>query len=226
MTISRIPSVEGGIQPTLLTAKGDLISATAASTVARLAVGSNDQILVADSTTATGLKWAAASSGAMTLINRSSFSGVANTGTTFDGVFSSTYESYQIVFQTFSSSTVADDLHFQLRYAGPTTQTVYSTQTSQNETGSTSWTVVGGAAATEIVLCTDSASGNPYSGTLNAIVKSTSFNSNLYGIGIESYNGQMCLQQGVPASGRIYTGFILKSAAANISGTVAVYGLA
>jgi hypothetical protein len=61
MTISRIPSVEGGIQPTLLTAKGDLISATAASTVARLAVGSDAQILVADSTAATGLKWAAPS---------------------------------------------------------------------------------------------------------------------------------------------------------------------
>lgn len=58
MTISRIPSVEGGIQPTLLTAKGDLISATAASTVARLAVGSDAQILVADSTASTGLKWA------------------------------------------------------------------------------------------------------------------------------------------------------------------------
>jgi hypothetical protein len=62
MTISRIPSVEGGIQPTLLTAKGDLISATAASTVARLAVGSDSQILVADSTTATGLKWDSAPS--------------------------------------------------------------------------------------------------------------------------------------------------------------------
>ena len=61
MTVGRIPSVEGGIQPTLLTAKGDLISATAASTVARLAVGSNDQILVADSTASTGLKWATAS---------------------------------------------------------------------------------------------------------------------------------------------------------------------
>jgi hypothetical protein len=60
MTISRIPSVEGGIQPTLLTAKGDLISATAASTVARLAVGSDAQILVADSTASTGLKWATA----------------------------------------------------------------------------------------------------------------------------------------------------------------------
>ena len=62
MTVGRIPSVEGGIQPTLLTAKGDLISATAASTVARLAVGSDAQILVADSSTATGLKWATASS--------------------------------------------------------------------------------------------------------------------------------------------------------------------
>jgi hypothetical protein len=58
MTVGRIPSVEGGIQPTLLTAKGDLISATAASTVARLAVGTNNQILVADSTASTGLKWA------------------------------------------------------------------------------------------------------------------------------------------------------------------------
>jgi len=59
MTVGRIPSVEGGIQPTLLTAKGDLISATAASTVARLPVGSDTQILVADSTASTGLKWAA-----------------------------------------------------------------------------------------------------------------------------------------------------------------------
>jgi len=65
MTISRIPSVEGGIQPTLLTAKGDLISATAASTVARLPVGSDAQILVADSTASTGLKWAAASAPAV-----------------------------------------------------------------------------------------------------------------------------------------------------------------
>ena len=65
MTISRIPSIEGGIQPTLLTAKGDLISATAASTPQRLAVGSDAQILVADSTASTGLKWAAPSAPAV-----------------------------------------------------------------------------------------------------------------------------------------------------------------
>ncbi len=57
MTVGRIPSVEGGIQPTLLDAKGDLISATANDTPARLAVGTNTAPLIADSTAATGLKW-------------------------------------------------------------------------------------------------------------------------------------------------------------------------
>jgi hypothetical protein len=44
-------------------AKGDLIAGTADNTVARLAVGANDTVLVADSSTATGLKWAAPASG-------------------------------------------------------------------------------------------------------------------------------------------------------------------
>jgi len=51
------------IQNAIVDAKGDLIGATAADTPARLAVGTNGQILTADSTAATGLKWAAASTG-------------------------------------------------------------------------------------------------------------------------------------------------------------------
>jgi hypothetical protein len=58
MTVGRIPSVEGGIQPTIFDAKADLLTATAADTPARLAVGANDTVLTADSSTATGLKWA------------------------------------------------------------------------------------------------------------------------------------------------------------------------
>ncbi len=46
------------IQNAIVDAKGDLIGATAADTPARLAVGTNGQVLTADSAEATGLKWA------------------------------------------------------------------------------------------------------------------------------------------------------------------------
>lgn len=45
------------IPATLVNAKGDLVTATADDTPARLAAGTNGQMLVADSTTATGLAW-------------------------------------------------------------------------------------------------------------------------------------------------------------------------
>jgi hypothetical protein len=46
-----------GIPATIIDAKGDLIAGTAADTAARLAVGANNLYLVADSSTATGLKY-------------------------------------------------------------------------------------------------------------------------------------------------------------------------
>jgi len=45
------------IQNTIVDAKGDLITATAADTPARLAVGNNGETLVADSSTSTGLRY-------------------------------------------------------------------------------------------------------------------------------------------------------------------------
>jgi hypothetical protein len=53
---------QGDISATIVDAKGDLIAATAADTVARLAVGTNGQVLTADSTASTGVKWATPSS--------------------------------------------------------------------------------------------------------------------------------------------------------------------
>ena len=45
---------------TAMTTKGDLVPATGSGTFARLGVGTNNQVLTADSTAATGMKWAAA----------------------------------------------------------------------------------------------------------------------------------------------------------------------
>lgn len=81
----------GGASP--LTTKGDLY--TFSTTNARLGVGTNGQILTADSAEATGLKWASAgSAGALTLISSTSFSGTS--AHNVNDVFSTTYQNYLI----------------------------------------------------------------------------------------------------------------------------------
>ena len=67
------------INPTIVDAKGDIIAATAADTVAKLAVGANDTVLTADSSTATGLKWAAPAGGGLNYVAINS-GGTALTG--------------------------------------------------------------------------------------------------------------------------------------------------
>lgn len=71
------------IQNAIVDAKGDLIAATAADTPARLAVGSNGQVLTADSTAATGMKWAAVSAGKiLQVVQATTTTATTVTGTT------------------------------------------------------------------------------------------------------------------------------------------------
>ena len=56
-------NLTGPIQESLVNVKGDLLAATAADTVDRLAVGADTFVLTADSAEPTGIKWAAASGG-------------------------------------------------------------------------------------------------------------------------------------------------------------------
>lgn len=87
----------------ILDAKGDLISATSADTPARLAVGTDGQVLTADSTASTGLKWATASSGGVTLLSTTTCS----TGTTTVSTINQTYTDLQIVIYGLNLSTAA-----------------------------------------------------------------------------------------------------------------------
>lgn len=109
------------INPTIVDAKGDIIAATAADTVARLAVGSNDQVLTADSSTATGLKWATASSGDFVRITTSSFS--ASSGVEIDSCFSSTYDNYRILFNVTALASSPNSLNLRFRTGGSTNTT-------------------------------------------------------------------------------------------------------
>lgn len=62
---------------TAIDAKGDLIAGTGADAFGRLAIGSNDQVLTADSSASTGMKWASVPSGGMTLLSTTTLSGTS-----------------------------------------------------------------------------------------------------------------------------------------------------
>lgn len=89
---SHTPAAIGAIASSLVTAKGDLIVATGSGVVTNQAVGTNGQVLTADSTQADGVIWATPSSGGMTLLSTTTLSGA---GTTISGI-SGSYVDLQI----------------------------------------------------------------------------------------------------------------------------------
>jgi hypothetical protein len=120
------------IQNAIVDAKGDIIAATAADTPARLAVGANDTVLTADSTAATGLKWAVAGGGGMTVIN----SGTVTAGTLNVGSIPGTYNHLQLWIYEFDPGTTSGCPAFRFN-SDSTNKYPKTTTSSASEAGAT-----------------------------------------------------------------------------------------
>lgn len=147
------------IQNAIVDAKGDLIGATAADTPARLAVGTNGQVLTADSTAATGLAWKTVTSGATVKSVRKSADQTVTSSTTlvndnqlkFAVAANETY-----IFQAWLYTYAADGTpDIKVTFTGPSGSTVLwsSSQVIFNAGGATTLTVVSpGATAADLFV--------------------------------------------------------------------------
>lgn len=126
---------------TAIDAKGDLIGGTGADTFARLAVGTNGQILTADSAETTGMKWSTpATVSGWTKITSSTFS--AQTSVSINNCFTSTYVNYRVLLNFTSSAT--NSLYLRFRSSG-------SDNTANSYTGGWQYQFMSNSGATSAV---------------------------------------------------------------------------
>jgi hypothetical protein len=214
-----LTNANAAIAKTIVDAKGDLIGATAADTPARLAVGTNGQVLTADSTAATGLAWANSSSG-MTLITTGTLS--ATTSLSINSCFTSTYRNYQIVLNITGAG--AEGIGFRLRASSTDATTNYNYQ--YIEAKSTTVSGARSASATSILLSAIRGTGNtlvnftvskPQEATNTSFVSSSQDPDG---------GASLFLMSGSNTNNTAYDGLTIFTTTNAMTGTVSVYGLA
>jgi hypothetical protein len=208
-----------GIPATILDAKGDLIAATAADTAARLAVGTNGQVLVADSTAATGLKWAAAGGGDLIKVYAGSFTSVSGFSLPTD-TFTSTYANYRIIFS--ANNTANSGFSLRLRAAG-------SDNTASNYRSYVTWNSYGGSTTTGTSTNTTSwdnlnyaNTGNPFTLVFDLLSPKETAETQFLGIHNEVAAGGTSVAYFNATTSFDSLSFILGTG--NMTGTVKVYG--
>jgi len=219
---------DGAIAKSLVDAKGDLIVGTADNTVARLAVGAtNGHILTIDSSTSTGLKWAAAAAGAsgFTFISRNTFSNVA---TVDIDPFNDTYETYLMIIENISAANTTDDILIRGRY-GSTVHTGndYYAANAYIKYDTTAWTWINsnGISSFTVIPQTNAS----YQAQAAIYFNNVGDASKYFGM-----YGQWSTREGMlggQIAGEIFSqqtwgGIRLLSSGGNITGEVTFYGLA
>ncbi len=139
---------------TILDAKGDLITATAADTPARLGVGTNGQVLTADSTAGTGLAWTTLATGATVKSVRKSSDQTVTSSTTLVNdsqlkfaIEASTTYTFQAWLYVYAADATPD---IKVTFTAPAGSTLFwsSSQVIFLANGSTTLTVVAPAGTT------------------------------------------------------------------------------
>ena len=207
------------IQNSIVDAKGDLITATADNTPARLAVGTNGQTLVADSTASTGLKWATNTQG-MTLLSTTTLSGASTTISSID----QTYRQL-IAYITGMSNATVDGVFRVAANDGTTLASGVQTQIAGGAT--TSAIAIDGGYINTVTALARANTDNALVLELDQYTNTTAIAYTLRGyIRATTPNNMMFFQSGALLAPGAVTSLVFTNAGGNFStGTVLLYGV-
>jgi len=201
-------------------AKGDLIVGTADDTVGRLAVGTDGYTLVADSSTATGLAYAAPAASGLTLISATSCSAVASQAVTG---FSATYQNYRIIVA--GDGTANESVHMKLRSSSTDSSTAYYYFANRwfSSNANQIVPVANGTAGFEV-----SQAFTASTATIDVIRPYDAVRTSVFSTGIQfdttNTRSVSVFNAGVHNASTSYDGFNLIWAAGAFTGTIYLYG--
>ena len=208
-------TITNSMQTTITTA-GDTLYGTGSAAVARLGIGSSGQVL----TVASGVpSWATPSSGALVLINTTSFT--SSSAVNINNVFSTTYQYYKIIINVTSVS-VATSIFQRMRVGGADTTTGYLSRfMNQNST-----TIAGQNQTVGFYLGETNTTGVTWFSHSQEILNAFETRpTQMIGAGTESDGGTLKQTKtgGVLDNSTSYTGTTFYTVSGNMTGTVRIY---